>query len=164
MSEVVVIRPMQCVLYAKCPFCNLEAWLDRSGTFYQRTQFRCEGCGAFFGEQTIGIQTLRSLVDSDALQDNDITTMLAQSSSQQLTMVNQPSPVLSMKIQRSALYVASAICPFCNQTCIMRYNALQPHVAQWCPECHAELVVTIWATMNVGGNLEEWYHPTPEEL
>jgi transposase-like protein len=157
---------MSAIVYVKCPFCNLESWLDRSGNFHTRTKFRCEGCGAIFGDQIVAIQCLRSLVDNDSLQDSDITTVMAKDmfDNNQILLAGQPSPVTKVKLERCAFYVANVNCPFCEQACITRYNALQPHPAQWCPDCAAELVVTIWATTEVGGNLEEWYKPNPEEF
>ena len=157
---------MSGVVYVKCPFCNLESWLDRSGMFHQGAKFKCEGCGALFGEHMVGIHTLRSLIDNDEFKDDDITTIMTKQTvmPEKILLAGQPSPVSSIKLERSAFYVATVTCPFCEQECIMRYNATQPHPAQWCPECHAELVTTIWAELEPGGNLEEWYKPTPEEL
>jgi len=157
MSEVVVVRPMLALIYVKCPFCNTENWIDRTGTFLTTTRFRCEGCGSLFAEELLAIQTLVRAIDQESLTDDDVTATMAQELQQALTLA--PSPTQKLWIERSCFYYAIASCPFCQTSCIVRYNAPAPHSAQWCPnkDCQAELVVTISATNHIGGQIEDWY-------
>jgi hypothetical protein len=66
-----------------------------------------------------------------------------------------------LTVEKHAFYMGEVICPFCNEGCVVTYNAPEPHLAQWCPveTCKAELVVTIWVTQSVGGDLTDWYKP-----
>ena len=164
MSEVVVIRPMKALIYTKCPFCNTETWLDRTGNFLPTTRFRCDGCGSLFAEELFGIQTLVKSIDQDCFNDDDVTAVMAKDTADKL-MLAAASPTQKLLIEKNCFYYAMVACPFCQTSCITRYNAPQPFLAQWCPnkECQAELVVTIFATNTVGGQIEDWYKEDMEE-
>lgn len=164
MSEVVIIRPMTALIYAKCPFCNTETWLDRTGTFLSTTRFRCDGCGSLFSEELIAIQTLVKAIDQDCFNDEDITAVMAQDDMKKILLA-AISPTQKITIEKNCFYYALVTCPFCQTACITRYNAPQPFPAQWCPNqsCQSELVVTILATNTIGGQVEDWYKQEEEE-
>jgi len=155
MSDVVVVRAMDGLVYVKCPFCNTEGWIDRTGAFAKNVKFRCDGCGALFGDSLVAVQTLVQLIDSDDFKDDDITAMMTNDEVIRLAA----NPTRKIIMEKSCFYQALVTCPFCNQQSITRYNSPQPFVAQWCPEekCQAELVTTIWATSEIGGDLTDWY-------
>ena len=163
MSDVVVIRPMLALIYVKCPFCNTESWLDRTGNFLTSTSFRCDGCGSLFSEELLAIQTLSQAIDQESFGDDDVTAIMAKDLRESLKLT--PSPTQRITIEKNCFYYAMAQCPFCQTSCILRYNAPQPFPAQWCPneECQAELVITVLANNTVGGNLEDWYKKEEEE-
>lgn len=159
MSDVVVVRPMSAMIYVKCPFCNTEGWLDRTGTFLDSTKFRCDGCGALYDETLVAIHSLHSVVSNDDLKDEDITVIMAGEEARELLRLATTSPTRKITYERTCFHYAMVTCPFCSEQCITRYNSPQPFPAQWCPteECKAELVTTISAMSEIGGNLEDWY-------
>jgi ribosomal protein S27E len=157
MSEVVVVRPMIGLVYVKCPFCNTEGWIDRTGAFAPSTHFRCDGCGALFGDSLVAIQTAVQLIDTE----DDLTIIMANDE----IIKFAANPVKKITMEKSCFYYALVTCPFCQQQTITRYNSPQPYPAQWCPQekCQAELVTTIWATTDIGGDVSDWYKQQPDD-
>lgn len=171
MKDIVAIRPLKAAyIYMQCPLCNVTNYIDKGATFFQDAKIRCEGCGANIEMELVALQDARFLINTDDLQDNEITAIFAKENTQEKITLEQDNlvisnPVQKISIEKSAYFYAYVCCPFCEEYSIVRYNqTIQPHVAQWCPECGAELVVTVIVKGVVSGEVSHWYQPRIEEF
>lgn len=173
MREVVVLREIKGIFEVKCPLCNTEQGIDKTNNMYANAITRCEGCGALINFQLLAIRPLHAVLENDEFdEENDITLMLSKkTTTEQITMAKQSNKhdieqnetkvigTQKLSIEKSAFYIGEISCPFCHNLSLVRYNAIVPHLAQWCPteSCKAELAITIWVVKQIGGNLTDWY-------
>jgi len=159
MKEVVVIRDMVGIFNIKCPLCNTEQVIDRTGKFYLKAKIFCDNCGATIVAQLSGIRQAIHVINDNNWQQNDVPLMMKKEAKVENNTIEQVSPTNKLTIEKSALYIGTVTCPFCLQNNIVRYYGIAPHSGQWCSSnnCYTELVVTIFTKQAVGGDISNWY-------
>lgn len=169
MKDIVVIRPfLVAYIYMQCPLCETANYIEKSENFYSGAQIRCEGCGANIDMELLAIQDARFLINTDDLKDDDVTALMGKNDKNLILSQDNlviSNPVQKIIVEKSAFYFAFVKCPFCQEDVIVRYvKGGEPYPAQWCPECGAEMVVTIIVHGAIGGEVSEWYEPIIEEF
>ena len=165
MRDVVVVRPLKGVFHVKCPLCNVEKNIDKTDGMASTAIEHCEGCGAIYNFQLLAIRPLRDAIDDESLKDDDITLMMSKKPDEEIKEAPIVIGTQKLTIEKSVFYAGEIDCPFCNEQCVVRYNAIVPHSAQWCPTktCKTELVITISAAQIVGGDVSSWYNKNETE-
>lgn len=164
MKEVVVVRDLMGLFTVKCALCNHEQFIDYTGNFYIKAKIHCDSCGAHLKMQSIAARPAINVINENNLKENDKTIMMTKKKEEgQTPPTTKVSPVQKLSIEKTNFYVGSVKCPFCLQNVFVGYNSIVPNLAQWCPHCDAELIVTMWSQKAVGGLLKKWYKKTKEQ-